>query len=313
MVVDKDSILSLVKQKGPLVPNDIKRSLGGDSFLIGAILSELKSRKFLLMTAVKKGGSSFYYLPGQELQLEKCIEYLNEKDQQTVHRLSQEKIFNEADEELFTRVSLRNIPDFAKPFMMQTPAGEYRFWRYFLLSEQDAKQRVIDQVSEKKQPEPQQSPQPEQTPREQQPVQEEQPSQEEVSSQNVVEEKRPVQERQVTLSSPQLSSEDIESTPFYDSVVSFFKSNSITVQQQEQLGKDREYFFIISLPTAVGPLQLYAHARNKKKLNEGDVAPALLKAKLFDLPCLYLYDGEFTKKALTIIEEEYKGIILKEL
>ena len=67
------------------------------------------------------------------------------------------------------------------------------------------------------------------------------------------------------------------------------------------------------VPSALGTMDMYVRARSKKKLNEGDVAPALLKAKTKDLPCIFLSNGEFTKKSLLLIEKEYKGLLIKKL
>jgi hypothetical protein len=108
-----------------------------------------------------------------------------------------------------------------------------------------------------------------------------------------------------------LESGSIDKTAFYDDIIAHFRENKIVLLQQEQITKDREYAFIIEVPSAVGIMKMYCRARNKKKLNEGDVAQALLKAKLFDLPCLYLTNGEFTKKAQKIIAKEYNGVILQ--
>jgi hypothetical protein len=357
MAEDRTQIINLLRERGPLVQNEIKRALGGDTLIFGAILSELKSRGLVEMTQVKKGGSSFYYVPELREQVAQLIEFLNPKDQVTVRRLQEQKVLNEANEELFTRVSFRNIPDFAKPFMMQTPQGEYRFWRYYLVGEQEARTIVAQNFQKPASPASPPvtpAPVPEEIPLAEKPSLQEEPAsgmlavKEQVVSASTPENKsqKPVEkqpeesiekplekvvekqpEKQAVekqAASPlQLSKKDtqqhliitpnLETTPFYETLITYFTDNEISLHAEEQLTKDREYSFIVTIPTAVGPLRMYAHGRNKKKFNEGDVAPALLKSKNLDLPCLFLHTGEFTKKSLQIIKKEYKGIILKEV
>lgn len=322
MSIDRNAILQILQTRGPLVPNEIKRALKADPIILGAILSEMKGRGSLALTQVKKGGSAFYYLPGQEERLEPLVEFLNPKDQVTVRRLRDEKVLNEANEELFTRVSFRNIPDFAKPFMIDTPQGQYRCWRYFLVSETEARQLLL--------------PKKEEAPEQNSAAQNEEPLMQnvELPVQNedmlVVREEfseKSVPEKELKISEktkvPILEKEEVqanliitpslEESDFYKKLIQYFSTNEINLHQEEQITKDREYSFVVTTPTAVGPLHMYVRARSKKKLNEGDAAPALLKAKTLDLPCLFLYDGEFTKKALKIMQKEYRGLILKKL
>ena len=107
------------------------------------------------------------------------------------------------------------------------------------------------------------------------------------------------------------TTQGLEKTPIYDTVWDFFNENKIDVIEESQISKDREREFVVTVPSALGFVKYYVRARNKKKLNEGDVAPALLKAKQKDLQCLFLTNGEFTKKSLAIIDKEYSGILIK--
>jgi hypothetical protein len=105
----------------------------------------------------------------------------------------------------------------------------------------------------------------------------------------------------------------LEKTPFYEKVINYFNENEIVLESEEQISKDREYYFIVKIPTAVGYLKMFCSSRNKKKLTQGDVAPALLKAKTKDLPCIFLTNGEFSKKSLELMNKEYSGLIIKHI
>lgn len=335
-VLDKDKIIMLLRSKGPLVSNDIKKFLKADPMLLGAVLSDLSSRNFVKITKLKKGSSPFYYLPGQEKLLEKLLEYINPKDQQTVLLLQREKVIQEATQEMFVRVSLRNIPDYVRPFMLQTSQGPYRFWRYYLVPEPEAiqllkdrhnkakeepKQEVVQQAQAQEKTEIQKQELPkEETHKEPEPEKEtskEQPIQQEVTPLPIQKKTSPKPKpKPVPLAENQQSlsiEASLEKTPFYEKIINYFNEKDIVLLSEEMLSKDREYAFTIKLPTSVGYLTFYVHARNKKKLNEGDVAPALLKAKTKDMSCLFLTNGEFTKKSLALMETEYKGLVIKHL
>ena len=58
---------------------------------------------------------------------------------------------------------------------------------------------------------------------------------------------------------------------------------------------------------------MLCRCRNKKRLNESDVAPALLRAKSRDQFLLFLTPGEFTKKSKLLMDQEYKGLTIEQL
>ncbi len=311
-MTSKEEVLSALRAKGPLVPNEIRKLVGStDSMIVGAVLSELTSRGMVKISNLKKGGSPFYYLPGQEAQLEKFIEFLNPKDQKTLRLLKEQKVIHDKSQELFMRVSLRQIKDFAIPFELITQQqGSQIFWRYYLVSEEDA----VKMVYKPKKPV---------TPPSIPPKEESRP----IKKEETLSQKAPIREvARTSISSDENKSESfkenqksipatprLDKTKFYDEVIVYFKKTNITMISEEQISKDREYDFIIDVPSGVGNLKMFCRARNKKKLTEADVAPALLKAKTKDLPCLFLSNGQFTKKSLALINKEYKGVILKSL
>ena len=323
--MDREQIIRFLRTKGPSVPNDIKKALGGDTLIFGAILSELVSRNQVKLTKVKKGASPFYFLPGQEPLIEKLIPFLNPKDQQTIQLIKQQKVIKEAEHSLFVRVSLRNIPDFAKEFMMQTKEGQYRFWRYYLVSEQEA----VEILKEKYNPKPKLEEQKEEQKQKDEIIEthkENKTIKTEIKPQHTkntitgrrlqIADSQPLTADRRSLKTEQQSltiNPSLEKTPFYEEIINYFNKTNIEMLSEEQISKDREYSFTINIPSPIGKLKMYCRARNKKKLNEGDVAPALLKSKSQDLQCLFLTNGEFTKKSLQKMNKEYKGLIIKQL
>lgn len=427
MAIDKDDIIVLLKRKGPLVPSEIKNALGGDTIIVGAILSEQRSKNVIKVSHLKKGGSPFYFLPGQEAQLEKFKELLDPKDQQTLEMLKERKVVQDASMELFYRVSLRKLKYFAKDFKLNTVYGELVFWRYHLVKEEDAidilkrryntdgsedgsadtaddnagavgadtagsentaadnsikagaddsvsadgadvgvgsaesrtdraasdssdagANRNVDAVTDTSvnadagssadsatdagaDDDSERSEHSGSVPADNEGVagsaktgdktSRKQHSSQGASSSQASSAGSSSQQSTAsqTLASDsgaaqkELNDETFESTPFYEKVLSYLTSRGIKVLSQEQVAKNKEYDFIVIVETVIGDLRMFIRAKRKKKLNEGDVAPALLKAKTRELPCIFLTDGEFTKKSLKHMQQEYKGLVINKL
>jgi len=395
MVASRDSILELLKNKGPMVPNEVKKALGGDTIIIGAMLAELSSRKIVKISHLKRGGSPFYYLEGQENLLENCIQFLSDKDKSIVEFLKSNKVVQDNKLELYQRAALRQLKDFAKEFKANTANGEVLFWRYYLISEQE----VVDILNERFAPKP--APVEEATPQQTldsvgekeveaeevsvvEPVVESVETVEEVQNEmdtavETVEEKeleetpvltkveengievevpetssvkenevesKPVEEVQKTETEvepeietttesnvesivepesdddceevvekvyEEITETDLEETEFYLLIKNYFEEKSIKVYEETQLSKDKEYEFTIGLNSSIGELKMLCRCRNKKRLNESDVAPALLRAKSRDQFLLFLTPGEFTKKSKLLMSKEYKGLTIEQL
>jgi len=96
---------------------------------------------------------------------------------------------------------------------------------------------------------------------------------------------------------------------FYASIELNFTKKGIKIQSAEMAQKDKEYDFTIRLPTPAGELTYYCKAKAKKRVSEGDLSAAVLKAQSRRLPALFLTDGELTKKAEKFLNDELKDQI----
>jgi hypothetical protein len=100
-----------------------------------------------------------------------------------------------------------------------------------------------------------------------------------------------------------------ESSPFIDQLKKYFDKNNIKVNEQEIKNRTKtEIDFIIELPSAFGNLQYYCKAKNKKKINDSDIASAMIQGQLKKLPVLLIITGDITKKSQEMLENEYKGV-----
>lgn len=141
--IPRERITAVIERIGPVQPLDVRRELKeGDTVLIGAILSEMVAHGMLAISRTKRGGSPFYYLPSKPETLERVSEFLGEKDRRTYALLKEQQVLREDAQEPLTRVSLQNIPDFSRRFVVDGDA----WWRYYLLPEEDAVRLVKERM-----------------------------------------------------------------------------------------------------------------------------------------------------------------------
>ncbi|MEA3398922.1 MAG: hypothetical protein U9R00_00190 [Patescibacteria group bacterium] len=405
--VSRDNILQLLKDRGPMVPNDIKKILGGDTIILGAMLAELSSRKLVKITHAKRGGSPFYYVPEFPEALETCFKYLSDQEQSVLNILKSEKVIQDNQLEVYQRVAIRQLKDFAKEFKANTTEGEILFWRYFLVSDDEAvnilnerhapteqeltPQKTIQEASETKEikeeandldageeannvdikekafaddlskeqslpveesdiaienesekAEPESESELESEIKEEldkkpdkesdkelseekekeleveqdkkvEEIESKEEAKEEAKEKNKIEEASDASEDLEDSEETPSEEPSFEKTAFYNHIVKFFEEKNIEIIKEEQLSKGKEYEFIVKISTSVGNINMLARAKNKKRLSENDVAPALLRAKNKDLFCLFLTPGEYTKKSEELISKEYTGLIRKQL
>src|SRR6056297_2542673 len=107
--IQREDVIGFIKQNGPSVTNDLRKKFKVESFIVGAVLSEMTSNGLSKITKMKKGSSPFYYLPGQEDKIEHLVQYLDPKDKDTVIWLKEKKVVPDANQETIKRVSLRKL------------------------------------------------------------------------------------------------------------------------------------------------------------------------------------------------------------
>lgn len=301
--VDREDVFRTLQTWGALQPLEVRRKLGkGETMMIGAVLSELAHHKRVAITKMKRGGSPFYYVPEKPEVLERVAQYLGEKDKRTFDLLQQKRVVDPATVDPLTRVSLGNIPDFSKAW--QHEGKEY--YRYFLTTEQEAKELLQGPKETVKEPEvvePKEVEQPvKEAPRE---VVPEKPTRKPEPKTVPKKKPKPVQK---TLKAENVVDVDDE---FLKRIVRYCKNKGLTIQSSEVIRKKQELDLVLSIPSAVGKVTYFCKAKAKKKSNDGDVAAALLAAQRQQLPAMYLTTGEVTKKAKEM--PELAGVVIKEI
>ena len=95
-MLSREGVLDVLKTKGPSIPVQIKKAIGaGDTFMIGAILTELREAGQIKVSNTKRGGSPFYYVPEHAGRLVNHIPDLGEKDRRAALLLQEKKILKD--------------------------------------------------------------------------------------------------------------------------------------------------------------------------------------------------------------------------
>ena len=349
VMASREQVLTIIRSKGPLIPAVIAKELKMDLLIAQAHLSELSSSKLVNVSSIKVGGSPLYYLDGQQNNLQKFSERLGEKDLNVYNILKKEKVLRESEVAPLTRVSLKQLKDFAVPLQVQTGEKVEIFWKWYMLSNEEVsplireiihgpevgapKEEVAEgeasEVSVQKEPLP--------TKKEEEPMS----SASSPDSNNPLRSRPEIQQLQEkirkeakemetpidTTSIPQPkflkipvqktlkeSSEAMKKQKetgdeFVALLDDYFSEKGIKVVEITILRKRSEVECLLLLPTTVGDIEFYCRAKNKKKVNEGDLSVAYLEGQNRKLPTIFLTTGEVPKKLQPQLTTKFKGMV----
>ncbi len=303
-----DKIISIIREKGPVIPAQIGTALGMNQLFSSAILSELVDSGKLRISSVKVGGSPLYYLPGQEEQLEKYHTNLPEKEQRTFNLLKERRMLADFELEPLFRVTIRQIKDFAKPLQVRVKDDLLIFWKWHLLPEAEAESLIRQKINEIY---PDESPPP---PAKQHPEPKGSESQSVLHSMG---EKESIHKG----SSPPIRQQKPKPHPatshpskdFMQKLDKYFEKSGITIIESAVIKKDSDIEFILSIPSPVGDLKYFCKAKNKQRCNDSDLSSAYVKGEVKKLPVLFITTGEFTKKAREALQNEFRNMKTQEL
>lgn len=94
---------------------------------------------------------------------------------------------------------------------------------------------------------------------------------------------------------------------FYKEILDFFNDSGIKIVKEEMVKKEKEYDFIVRVPSAFGVVSYFVKARDKKAFNDSDVSLAYSAGQLKGLPTILLGKGKLNKKAISLIDEKLSG------
>jgi len=298
----KERILEYMKKEGPVVPMDIASHFKLDSIFASAHLSDLSSKKLIKVSKLKVGSSPLYYLPEDVAKLEQFIDKLPEKDRETFLLLKEKKVLRDSKLPPLQRVSLRGLKDFATPLEVNFGDRKEIFWKFYTISNEESHKfiEVIMGVpkEEKKAPEPKEVPE---TVKE--------PIKETV--------KEPVKEKPVTPKGPipniaaapiqkEIQQEIVD--PLNTKILKFFEEKNITVISSELIKKNSELDYVISVPTNLAHLTYFCKVKDKKRINDADLAGAFVGGEIKGLPIILLTNGTMVKATEEKSKTDFKKV-----
>jgi len=308
-----DQVIRVVATKGPVIPIQVSKELGGNTMFAGALLSQLVGQKKVFVSSLKVGGSPVYYVKEQIHRLQDFAKYLNEKDRRTYELLRQSRILRDNEQPALVRVSLRNIKDFAIPLDVTFGDEKEIFWKWYLLNEEDARALIKQNlnIDEKEREEKKES------------KSEEKKEEKEVETllANFVPEEKEIP-KQETIVVPEAKEEKKEQRQeirqklpskddFLDEITIFLNGKGIIIKNFEIKKKSSEIDLTLLVPSAVGQIEYYCKAKDKKKVSDSDVSSAYVQAQLKKLPAMLLSKGEMTKGAKELVSKDIKISIVK--
>ena len=327
-MIDKNQVLELVCAKGYVVPSDLIRQFHVDTFIMGAVLSDLVHDKKLAVSSVKIGGSPVYYPLDQKEKLVELSRYLNEKDRQTFAILQEQKVLLDEQQTPLIRVSLRNIKDYAKPIEVTANGVTHLFWKWYLASEQEVhallKEILIPLHAARAAPLPASVapvvPQvsvapivaaPSSPPTPLDPVVAEKKKVKKILAKQEMPKQDPLQNAPLIsehfLGQQMLTKQLPLDDAFAQEVSQFFTKKGMRLTDFTILKKG-EIDCLVEIPSPIGSILYFCKAKNKKKCSEGEVATAFVAAQLKKLPAMLLTPGELPKKVQQKIITEYPNM-----
>ena len=289
----RPKVLEYVRINGPILPVNVSKSINSNILFSSAVLSELVSNGQVFMSNAKVGGSSLYYIKGQEYKLQTLREHLGDMPKKAYDLLKQKIVLMDKGLEPYQRVALRELKDFAVPIAVKQNNQETLFWKWYLTPDDIAK-KMIEEILGIKQAS-------EETAKKTQEKEDYQETLKPAKELLVKEGKQAVQkEKQQKQQKPAAVNED---------VLSYFRKNNIAIISTEQIKRNKETAFIVYLSSQIGNLQYFAYFKDKKKINDEDLILAYHKGQQHKMPVLFLTTGSLSKSAEEYIKKNINGML----
>jgi len=279
-------ILTIVKEKGPILPVQVSKEISDNILITSARLSELLTQKKIKISFLKVGGSPLYYFSGQEIKLQNFVDNLQVVEKKAYDLLSQKKVLKDLDQEPAVRVALRQIKDFAILLQVNFENKIELFWRWYMINNGEA-EPIIKSILSKKNPLVEKI------------VQNQQQTKE------IIHDPRKVPPKKIS----KINGNDL----FSKNITYFFDKYKINVKEKSADSKKSEFNFIVGLQTPIGEITYFCKAKNKKRISDLDLSSAAILAQSKNLPLLFLTDGDLTKKAEKMLNLELKNITFRKI
>jgi len=281
----KERILEVIRQRGPELPVRVASAIGNNNLFTAAFMSELVGEQKLKLSNMRVGNSPLYYIEGQEEQLQKYTEYLNNKEREAFRNLKQNNILQDEELEPAIRVALRNIKDFAVPLQIAHKGEPKIFWKLHTISNEQAKILIEQKLNPKVEP----------VKKELEKIEMKKEAQEELKP------KKESLKAFEEVKTKKTASKEINS-PFLTNIRKILAEKNFEILTELSV-KKKELAAKIRTETHLGKQEFYLIAKDKKKITTDDLVNALQKAHGEKMPALIMSPGEIDKKAQDYYKE----------
>lgn len=284
----KQTIIGLLKNKGPSLPSVISREVNMSLLFTSALLSEMVNDKTIKFTNLKIGGSPLYYIEGQDALLDNFVNHLQAKEKEAFQILKDSQVLDEESLEPAHRIAMKGIRDFAIPLKISVEGKDKTFWRFHLLTQENALKK-IDEILKKKRKE----------------------AKETKESREHKEEKKEVKEetkdsKEIKVKVSRKKTQD----DFYAKIYEHLKQQGLEIITEIN---EAELVCIVHANFSFGKAKLLVVASSKKKISEADLSLAYQQGLHRKMPVLFIIQGEMTKKAKTYCDMLGSYIFVKKL
>lgn len=319
MVIDR--IVALAKTKA-IQPLDVSKLLGVDLLIAGAHLSTLVSKSILKTSFLKLGSSPVYYLPGFERYLLDFVYALNEKDRETVSILKDKKVLRYSDEPALTRVSLKNIRDFAKPLEVTIDGNKEIFFKWFLTDDSEVRSIIENLLSKKSSDgsilKKEEGVEKVKSSTDDNSIKDEVVNvlkKEEVSSKKkedeIKKQESAIKKGDVSPLKNDTGSKISKKSIVSSEIRSFFEKNKINLLNVLDEKKNfKEY--LVNMPTPLGSVKFYCVFLDKSRVGDADISKVVVNSQIKKLPGMLIHSGNLTSKAEEL-SKKMSEIIVKRL
>lgn len=310
----REAIINFIRNNGSVLPVQIAKHLNTNILFASAMLSELVSARTLKISHASIGGSPLYFLPGQEVSMDfRLSTSLNGKEKEAYNLLKEKKVLRENSLEPWQRVAVKNLKDFASLLTVKDGEVVENFWKYHLVTDEEAKQTIEITMEE---------------------VTSSQERVKEILDSSLVQQQvlepvievkqestkvetlqtQLVEEHKIDKPKIKVRKETKDDFGFYEKIIKYMKNNDVEVLKEEIIKKNKEFNFVVNINSGFGKLRYLIKAKNKPSITESDVSIAFSDGQIKKLPVIFLTNGKINKKSSLLIEQKMQGqLTLKEL
>jgi len=298
----KLQITDFIKRKGPCTPVEIAVGTGINSIIVSAIVSDMSSKKQLLMSNTRIGSSHIYFLQDQRSRMRvKVFQMMDDTEKKTVEDLEKRRVILSSD------ISEEDIGGY-KDFLVEFTYGGEKAWYWFELDSNTALSELKLKIDSKcdSATAPRHGTVTKKLP-------DEKPPEKKAELPLVKEEiKKPApQPKKETQKKEKAKPKETPKGGYIDKVKNWVEEAGASILNVREVVPGLEYELEAQLQTAFGAQQYLVLVLNypKKKVGVEEVSKAFSRVMQQKSPVVLVSPTGFAKNAESFWKKEYKGLI----